>query len=435
MDKYSSIKKIGCLLIVSAYCSVAYGQLPAPVVEPPPVVPTIPGVPPAVEVPRGVERFALADAIRVGVSRHPQIRAMNASYNAALTKHYGLEESASRGAFLLPDMKYRKTQSEMALLAAQAELRQAEFEVTFGVIRSYYTVVYAKQQAKVAADLVEQLEVYLEQVRKIVNSKNGGIRGITKDTEDKLVIIISEAKGKYFDAVTGVKKSQALLREAMGYGNEIAVDAADELLPAVEADLTKEVILGHALNRRGEIVLSRIGADVSRLEICAQWSRRLSIYMTTYANAGDIHARSVPLTTRDPEYKPGGFNPEMPDRLIGSRETRTNTAKFYADRAQAVADQAKNLIILETDVAFTRWEDANKKVALFKDASKAAKEMISRQREAAGGTLTKEDLLTNEIAATKAFASYNEALFEQIIALANLERVTSGGVSINFPGR
>ena len=43
------------------------------------------------------------------------------------------------------------------------------------------------------------------------------------------------------------------------------------------------------------------------------------------------------------------------------------------------------------------------------------------------GNIKEEDLLQNDVLAGQAQAGYNEALFNQILALANLERITAGG--------
>ena len=72
---------------------------------------------------------------------------------------------------------------------------------------------------------------------------------------------------------------------------------------------------------------------------------------------------------------------------------------------------------------------------MFKFAATSSKEMIDRQREAAGGNITKEGILTTEVSVAQTFANYNQALYDQLVALANLERITAGGVRVNFPGR
>ncbi len=432
------LRPAGVALIVCVLGGFAQGQTVMPrkmgkPIDLPPAVAKADGDTSAKPV--SVMRCTLADALRTGHDRHPSIHALQSSLKASQEKMKGLKEVHYISVGLLPDLKTRKQQLELGIQAAVAELGQAEHDVTYAVIRCYYTVIYAREQAKVGKDLVDQLDLYLEQVRKIVNSKGGGVKGVNKDTEDKLVIIIGEAKGKMLDAESGVARARAALREAMGLGPDVEVDAADELLPDVRAEFTKAAIIAHAVSRRGEIQLAGIGAQVTQLEVVAQWSRQFNIRVETFANGGDIHARQVPVASREPEYRPGAIPPEMPSQLVGHRTTRAGVAQQYYERSEKVAEQARNLVVLEAEVGYAQYAEASKKVATFKEASAAGRSLIERQREAAGGNLTKEDMLMNEVSATRSFAAYNLALYEQIIALANLERITAGGVRVNFPGR
>jgi len=380
-------------------------------------------------------RYALTDALRIGHERHPSIHALRSSMEASQQKMKGLSEVQLMSLGLASDLKVRKQQLELGMQAAAAEMAQAQHDVTYAVIRCYYTVIYAREQNKVAKDLVDQLETYLEQVRKIVNSKGGGIKGVNKDTEDKLVIVIGEAKNRMLDAESGVMRAKAALREAMGLAPDVEVDAADETLPDVKAEFDKKTIVGHALTRRGEIQLANIGAQVTQLEVVAQWSRRLSLQADTFASGGDIHSRQVPVASREPDYRPGAIPPEMPSKVAGHRNTRAAIVQKFYERSEKVAEQARNLVALEAEVGYAEYADATKKVAVSKEASVAGKSLTERQREAAGGNLTKEDILMNEVSAARSFGAYNLALYDQIIALANLERITAGGVRVNFPGR
>ncbi|HVK08197.1 MAG TPA: TolC family protein [Gemmataceae bacterium] len=399
---------------------------PAPLPEPAPA--RMPGA-------EAYQRYTLAEALSIGHQRHPQLGALRASMNAALLKQRGIGEVKKSGGFLLPDIDQRTQQGDLGLQAAVAEYQQAEHEVTYAVVRCYYTVVYAREQNKVAKDLVEQLETYLEQVRRIVNSKEGAVKGINKDTEQNLVNVLSMAKGRLIDAETGTERARAALRESLGLEPGAKVDAADELLPEVSAELKRDTVIAHAVSRRGEVALAAIGADVTRLEVLAQQANRLSIRVPTYANAGDIHARPIPPAQREPDYKPGAIGPEMPDKIVGKVHTRTAIAAQYAERAEEAARQARSLVGLEAEVGYTRYVEAAAKVKNYKFAAAQSKEMIERQREAAGGNLTKEGILTIEVSAAQTYANYNQALYDQLVALANLERITAGGVRVNFPGR
>ncbi|HJZ92002.1 MAG TPA: TolC family protein [Gemmataceae bacterium] len=395
-----------------------------------------PQMPPAANHQEAVQRYTLGEALAVAHQNHPQLAALKASMNAAVLKQKGLNEVSRIGGFLLSDIEDRKAQSDLGIRAAMAEFEQAQHEVTYAVVRNYYTVVYAREQQKVARDFVEQLEDNLARVRKILYDKEAkGIKGITKDTEDKLKIILEAARGRLIQAETGADRARAALREAMGLEPGPKVDAADEVLPEIKASISREVVIAHAATRRGEVTLAQIGFEVTELEVKAQQSKRLSVMVGTYANGADIHARPVPYAQREPDYKPGAIGPEMPPRLIGKRSTRAATAEQYAERVAAAVRQARSLVGLEADAAYSRFDEATRKIAGFKEASAAGKQLIERQREATGGSLTKEEVLTNEVSAVQAMAAYNEALYDQIMALANLERITAGGVTVKFPGR
>lgn len=448
-------------LLVGGLCLTAGAALaqdpparPAPKVIPPAKV-TPPAPPPNLPVPEPapfpapaaapdsvpaapgevVTRYTLGEALALAHSKHPQLTALKASMNAALLKERGLGEVKRTIGFLSPDIGYREKQSDLGIKAAMAEYEQGGHDVTYAVVRCYYTVVYAREQAKVARDWVEELEGNLEQVRKIVEGKGGGVRGVNQNTLDRLEVVMGYAKKRLLEAEWGTERARAALREAMGLEPGCRVDVADEMLPEVKAEIKRETVVAHAVTRRGEVLLTQMGVDVTRLEVCAQWSKRFGLMAATFANAADIHARPVPGPEREPDYKPGAIGPEMPDRLIGRRDTRAAIANEYAVRAGATAAQARSLVGLEAEVAHARWGEADANVRVAKRAAEKARQLREREKEAAGGELNRQDILINEISSVQALANLNQALYDQVIALANLERITAGGVRVNFPGR
>jgi outer membrane protein TolC len=382
-----------------------------------------------------ITRYTLGEALAIGHEKHPSLIALRASMNAALLKQRGLGEAKRIAGFITPDIDIRQQQSDIGLRAAIAEYDQAQHEVTYGVVRCFYTVVYAREQEAVVKELVEQLETNLEQVRKIVEGKGGSVKGVNKDTEERLVVVIAEVKKQLFEAQSGIDRGRAALREAMGLDPVYQVDVADERLPEIKAEIKRETVVAHAVTRRGEVILTQMGIDVTKLEVCAQLARRWNLTAMTYSEGGDIHARPVPFAQREPDYKPGAIGPEMPNKIAGKSSTRAEVVRQYAERATAAAAEARSLVALEADVAHAKWIEATRNVAEARIAAKNGRNLIDRQRLAAGGTLTKEDVLLNEVSATRAIASLNEALWKQIIELANLERITAGGIRVNFPGR
>ena len=416
-------------------------SFPAPAQQPPSL--PVPGKAPipapapspfAIDADNVVTRYTLGEALAIGHDRHPQLAALKSSMNAALIKQRGLDEVKRTMGIFAPDIDYRQRQSDLGLRAAMAEYEQAKHEVTFAVVRCYYTVVYAREQTRVARDLVDQFEDNLARLKKIVQNKEGP-KGLTQMTVDNFMVALGEARGRLIHAESGVELGRAALREAMGLEPGSRVDSADEVLPDFNVSMKREIIIAHAVTRRGEVHLAQMGAEATQLEVCAQWARKFTLMGTTYSNAADIHARPIHTSQRDPDYKPGAIGPEMPDRLLGRQETRADTAKQYANRAKAAADQARSLIGLEAEVAYTRWTAAVEKVKASRESAEAGKRSIKRLREAAGAVITKEEVLLSELAAARAQASLNEALYDQIVAMANIERITAGGVRVNYHGR
>jgi outer membrane protein TolC len=390
-------------------------------------------------------RYTLGEALSIAHGNHPQLAALRASMNAALLKQEGLGQvkrtTSIVSGLVIPDYDIRMEQSELGLLATRAELAQAEHEVTYGVVRCYYAVVYARAQAKVARELVEQLEVSLETIKKMVASKGGtaggpkGPRPVTQNTVDQLAVGLGEARLRLIQAEEGATRARAALRQAMGLDPLCVADIVDDQLPEIPYVIPRDTVIAHAVTRRGEVQLAEIGADVTRLEVYAQWTRKLSLMTSTFANASDIHARPLPAGHHDPDYRPAALGPEMPDRLLGKAETRAAAAGQYAIRSAEVVRHTKSLVALEAEVAWARWAEATRQVAEARKAAASGRALINRQREAAGGAAQEDIAILNEASAARAFASLNEALYDQVIAIANLERVTAGGVRINFPTR
>jgi outer membrane protein TolC len=114
--------------------------------------------------------------------------------------------------------------------------------------------------------------------------------------------------------------------------------------------------------------------------------------------------------------------------VAGNREARMKQICCYALRADSVVEKTRGLITLEAEDAYFNWKDSTDKVVGTREAAKLGKELAERTKRNRGvGNIKEEDLLQNDVLAGQAQAAYNEALFHQILALANLERITAGG--------
>src|SRR5262249_32272558 len=70
----------------------------------------------------------------------------------------------------------------------------------------------------------------------------------------------------------------------------------------------------------------------------------------------------------------------MPNTLVGSRSDRMQHAQSLNGRAAAVADKARNLIVLEAEDAFRRWEEAAAKLAHTRKAIAAGDRLADHTR-------------------------------------------------------
>src|SRR5262249_53782807 len=88
-----------------------------------------------------------------------------------------------------------------------------------------------------------------------------------------------------------------------------------------------------------------------------------------------------------------------------------------------------NLIVLECEDSFFKWREAAEKLPDARQAVESGNQVIAVARKGLGevaGTRV-EDILISEGDFARALATYNEALYQQAIELAAMQRVTAGG--------
>jgi outer membrane protein TolC len=143
----------------------------------------------------------------------------------------------------------------------------------------------------------------------------------------------------------------------------------------------------------------------------------------------DIHAKPIPQGISNGEYRPGALGVEMPVGFAGPRSYRIERAQDLSARAAAVVDKTRNLIALEAEDTYLKWEEAVRKVRQSREAAEAGTRLAKNTREDFRGEqrVKIDEVLTNEVIAGQAQAASNEALYQHALALAALERVTGGG--------
>lgn len=387
-------------------------QLPAAVASPAPAA--------------AICAYTLGDCIRIGREQQPALAAQRASLASAQTASASLQ-ALRVPTFIARDLPVRREQAYRGITIAAAGLEQAEYDTIYAITRTYYGVIFAREQLKVAEDLSKSLKFYQDNIRELV--KKGDSREYTTSTLDKITVYLKLAETHQAEAARGIDRATAALNEAMGLDPQTPTVLAETKLPNPQTNVTRDQIVMLAIARRGEIVQANTAREVVDLEACAQSRLCLRPTAYTFAAGADVHSRPVPQGFMNGEYRPGATSLEMPVLFAGPRSYRVERAKDLGARASAVVDKTRNLVTLEAEDAFFKYEEAIRKLPLVNEASTSGARLAKTTREdfTANSKVKIDDILTGEALAAQAKASANETLYNLIIAVAGLQRVTGGG--------
>jgi outer membrane protein TolC len=376
--------------------------------------------------PAQVPTLGLAECVQLALQRQPALAASRASLAAAQQGLRGVN-NLRVPTFIARDLPIRRRQACLGVNAAAAAVHQSEHETVYAVVRTYFSVLYAREQQRVASDVADHLSGTLSVATAQLKA---GTREATKASVDKTTVYLRLAQSRQAEAARGIREATAALKEAIGLGPETSLQVPDERLPDPQLTINKDEIVALAVSRRGELAQAGLLADITGLEVCAQ-SKSCHPQFRTFAAAADIHAHNVPEGVSDTEYRPGAVPPEMPTTLVGSRAVRMDHARALSARAGAVTEKTRNLIGLEAEDAYYRWEEAAQKIIHTREAADKGSKLADSTRNdyTSGQNVKVEDVLTNEVLAAQARSQHVEALYRQVLALAALERITAGGFS------
>jgi outer membrane protein TolC len=370
------------------------------------------------------QTLQLSECLHLALDRQPRIAAQRASLAAAEDGKRALD-ALRFPATIDHEIPIRRKQAALGVDAAAAGLDEAERETVYAVTRTWFTVLYAREQERIARGVVERIRTTHDAARRALDS---GARDVTTNDVDRSAVYLRLAEVKRTQASQGVKRALAALREAVGGGPDISLDVPGDRLPVPEVRPGREEVVRAALARRGDVIQAGIFAQVACLEVEAQGT---SIHqrMQTFAAGSDIHARQVPQGVHDTEYRPGAVPPEMPTLLAGSRPERIKHAQSLSARAEATVEVTRNLIALEAEDAFLRWEEAEQQARQAREAADTGDRLADGLSKdyAAGQKVKVEDVINAQVLASQARSQYAESLYRLILALANLERITAGG--------
>jgi outer membrane protein TolC len=357
------------------------------------------------------------------LQHQPRVAAARASLAAAHDVEHALAV-LQVPAFLAPELPLRRQQAALGVGAAAATVDQAEREAVQAVTRTWFAVVYAREQLRVTTSVVERIA----EVRKTAQERlDAGARDVAATDVKRALLYLRLAQDRQIEAEEGVERGLVALKEAIGLGGSCRLEAPGDRLPRPQRQPVREEVVAAALARRGELVRTGAFVQIAHLEVGAQ-ATRCALRMQTFAAGADIHASQVPQGVSNTTYRPGGVPPEMPPMLAGCRAERIKQALSLQARAQALVETTRNLIVLEAEDAFLRWRQADRQTRRADEAARAGDELAEQLNKdfAAGLRVKVEEVLNARVAASQARGQLNEHLFHEVVALADLERITAG---------
>jgi len=383
------------------------------------------------EAPPPPAALDLAACRQLALDQQPALKAYRASQAAAAVKARALDD-LRLAPLVAHDIPIRRKQSALGVQIAEARIAQAEQETLYAVTRNYLTVLYARKQDALVDKALENLRDLKKTVEDIV--KDGIRKDVTTRDLERINVLVLLAEGKQEEAKAGGPRALAALREAMGLETDAPLVLADKEVPYPRPVVKRDQVLESARSKRQELLQAALAAEVFCWEIKAQGLIH-GPTGRTFATGSDLHADAVPQGSHNGEYRPGAVGVEMPVNLVGEKSARVEQAQDLHERAEAVVEKTRNLVGLDSEDAFLRWQEWSRKAAKFREGAEQAETLSRNLRkdfEEAGAKIRLDDVITSGILSVQIRVEANEAQFRYLLALAALERATGGGLQFDY---
>jgi outer membrane protein TolC len=243
-------------------------------------------------------------------------------------------------------------------------------------------------------------------------------------------------------------KALAALREAMGVSHDYPLEiAVVDLPPAVievKSDVDNKVkidyrplykfdkaeLIAAALANRGEMMQANSASRVTELEVRAQSLTR-GLQSKTFAWSADIHAKPIPQGIFNNEYRPGAIGLEMPPFLGGRKSDRVQRASDLNQRASAVVDKTQNLVSLDVEAQFLKWQEAVEDIQNLREIYDTAQKLPGQVLKLMQNKdLTGIAIIQSNMTAIQVRTQLNDEMHIHALALAGLERATAGAFRV-----
>src|SRR5262249_40931199 len=160
------------------------------------------------------------------LDRQPRLAAARASLAAAQDGLQGLEDLRLAG-IVDREIPVRRRQASLGVTAAAAGVDAAEHDAVYAVARSYFTVLFAREQEEVARSVVARLTAIQQTAKRQLDA---GARDVSSADVNRSTVYLRLARARRVEAAQGVRRALASLKEAIGV-SDVCLDVPPGRLP------------------------------------------------------------------------------------------------------------------------------------------------------------------------------------------------------------
>ncbi len=372
---------------------------------------------------------ARASATKIGKTRGKMYPQLDFSANAVRSKSQVLTEvedvynrTTYDAKFGLRQLLFDGGKTQHQVWAAEAALRSADFKhnrtlqaIALNVERTYYRLLTAKGQAKVARDMVDQRKQHVEMARRKLEAGRGRRADVLK-----VKARLAEARFNVVDAKNQVRKMRGRLNSAMGLPPDRAIQIQDVPMEIKPRD-TKDVGKLIAMAAKNRPRLRAAAEKVNRWEqlVASEGAKKMPT-VTANVNYGwnDVH-----LAPEDKEEYTLSVGLEWP--LFTGFQTSYSIRQAKAELRKSIQSYQNQLRNIELEVwnAFSEVVRARESVTMARSYVASAKESLeTTERGYKSGRATIVELIDAQTELTRSRFRRLRARLQWYESIARVER-------------
>ncbi len=302
--------------------------------------------------------------------------------------------------------------AKLATEAEKARVRVTQADILMNVQRAYFATLRARAVVGIAESTVAARQLLVDQVTALVNAqlKSGLDLSFASTNLAEGRLLLSTAMNEY-------QSAQALLSEAMGYGDARLFMLAEEPMPAAET-MAREALTAEALRDRPELVAGRLDTDAGRRLVLAENALKYpSIAAVATAGVLPAHVRNL-----GSNYVAAGVNVSLPFLNGGLYKSRQREAELRVSQGERRVKQLENAVARDVAMAMLDVTTARERIGLTEQLiAQAGKALELAQSRYELGLSSIVELSQAQLAKTGAEIQHATARYEYQLRRAVLD--------------